>query len=130
MQIQSIIVLLVLLCFLLVYTGTGTDFSTERNVPVTSEPLIQTRTEKDTSDNAKEPMKLPPSSSGGSMPKLDLSAGARDLTSELGPLVINKDGTTSRITNWGKMSSSERERTFRIISARNRERMARLKEEL
>lgn len=74
------------------------------------------------------PLKLP--SSLNEAQKLDLSSGARDLTEKLGPLVINKDGTTSRITNWHIMAREERERTARILAARNRQRMAKLKEEL
>lgn len=77
-----------------------------------------------------EPMQLPPPSADSSRTKLDLSSGSADLTDKLGPLVINKDGTTSRIVNWSKMTEMERERTLRIISKRNRERLAKLKEEL
>jgi len=42
----------------------------------------------------------------------------------LGPLVVNSDGTLSRITNWPNMTPAERERTFRVLVARNRIRMA------
>lgn len=61
---------------------------------------------------------------------LDLGTGSKDLTDELGPLVINKDGTTARITNWHQMTPDEKERTLRIITKRNRERLAVLKQEL
>ncbi|KAI9509897.1 hypothetical protein F5148DRAFT_977556 [Russula earlei] len=37
----------------------------------------------------------------------------------LGPLVVNSDGTLSRITNWPEMTPTERERTFRVLVARN-----------
>jgi len=55
---------------------------------------------------------------------LHLDDGAADLRDVLGPLVINKDGTTARITNWGQMSPGERETTLRVVVARNRKRLA------
>ncbi|KIJ42021.1 hypothetical protein M422DRAFT_780198 [Sphaerobolus stellatus SS14] len=52
----------------------------------------------------------------------------------LGPLVVNSDGTLSRIANWPNMTSEERERTMRVLGARNRLRMdneyAKLKEQV
>jgi len=41
----------------------------------------------------------------------------------LGPLVVNRDGTLSRITNWSEMTPAERERTFRVLVARNQIRL-------
>ncbi|EXJ53614.1 uncharacterized protein A1O5_13181 [Cladophialophora psammophila CBS 110553] len=37
----------------------------------------------------------------------------------LGPVVINSDGTLSRIDNWAQMTEMERERTLRILGKRN-----------
>jgi len=45
---------------------------------------------------------------------------------ELGPIVINTDGTTSRITNWPEMTPAEQEKTRRVIVARNAKRLAKL----
>ncbi|KAJ1446285.1 hypothetical protein M885DRAFT_547085 [Pelagophyceae sp. CCMP2097] len=45
----------------------------------------------------------------------------------LGPMVVGKDGTVARITNWPEMTEAERERTLRIITKRNRQRLADLK---
>ncbi|KAH8915284.1 hypothetical protein BT69DRAFT_1289047 [Atractiella rhizophila] len=52
---------------------------------------------------------------------LDLSAGSSrvSLYDELGPTVINLDGTLSRISNWKEMSTMERERTVMILGKRN-----------
>eukprot|EP00049_Salpingoeca_infusionum_P010554 m.182669 g.182669 ORF g.182669 m.182669 type:complete len:90 (+) comp14673_c1_seq1:142-411(+) len=44
----------------------------------------------------------------------------------LGPVVINTDGTISRIENWHDMSPLEQERTLRLIGKRNRKRRAQL----
>lgn len=43
---------------------------------------------------------------------------------KLGPVVINKDGTASRITNWQDMTPAEQQKTLRIISKRNKARIA------
>jgi len=42
----------------------------------------------------------------------------------LGPMVVNSDGTLSRIANWRNMTELERERTIRVLSARNQIRIA------
>jgi hypothetical protein len=48
-------------------------------------------------------------STGGSTVKLD----------HMGPLVVNKDGTLSRISNWAEMADIERQNTLRILGKRN-----------
>lgn len=48
-------------------------------------------------------------STGGQTVKLD----------HMGPLVVNKDGTLSRISNWAEMSEIERANTVRILGKRN-----------
>ncbi|KAE8226200.1 hypothetical protein CF319_g1170 [Tilletia indica] len=45
----------------------------------------------------------------------------------LGPLVVNTDGTLSRIHNWSSMTESERERTLRVLGKRNKLRIADLR---
>jgi hypothetical protein len=47
----------------------------------------------------------------------------------LGPLVVNKDGTLSRIANWDKMAEIEKQNTLRILGKRNQLRMGELKGE-
>ncbi|KAH8986596.1 hypothetical protein EDB92DRAFT_1801792, partial [Lactarius akahatsu] len=66
----------------------------------------------------------PPASSASddaALKKLDV--GSQSVASakydSLGPLVVNSDGTLSRITNWPNMTHAERERTFRVLAARN-----------
>lgn len=48
---------------------------------------------------------------------------------ELGPVVINADGTTGRISNWQSMLPAERESAIRLIAARNKRRIEVLKAE-
>ena len=45
----------------------------------------------------------------------------------LGPMVVNVDGTMSRIANWDKMAEIEKKNTLRIIGKRNKDRLAALK---
>ncbi|KAH7908852.1 hypothetical protein BJ138DRAFT_307203 [Hygrophoropsis aurantiaca] len=41
----------------------------------------------------------------------------------LGPMVVNSDGTLSRIANWQHMTEPERERTMRVLAVRNKIRL-------
>jgi hypothetical protein len=41
---------------------------------------------------------------------------------EMGPVIINVDGTTRRIENWDQLTDSERDVSWRRISKRNEER--------
>lgn len=40
----------------------------------------------------------------------------------LGPIIVNTDGTLSRIPNWNTLSDLEREKAMRLISKRNEKR--------
>ncbi|TDZ33710.1 hypothetical protein C8035_v011210 [Colletotrichum spinosum] len=46
----------------------------------------------------------------------------------LGPLVVNQDGTMSRISNWGEMTEIERQNTLRFLGRRNQIRLAKLRD--
>ncbi|CZR67098.1 uncharacterized protein PAC_16997 [Phialocephala subalpina] len=60
--------------------------------------------------------------------QLDMSTGSTTVKLDhLGPIVVNVDGTMSRISNWDKMADIEKKNTLRIISKRNNERLAVLK---
>jgi len=48
---------------------------------------------------------------------------------ELGPIIINADGTTRRIANWVNLTKSEQESSWRLISARNKRRLQALQEQ-
>ncbi|KIM41939.1 hypothetical protein M413DRAFT_445140 [Hebeloma cylindrosporum] len=57
--------------------------------------------------------------------KLDVDGPLQSIKlDELGPMVVNNDGTLSRIANWAQMTDAERERTVRVLSKRNRLRLA------
>ena len=79
------------------------------------------------STTPKKPLALP-AASHNSTTQLDISNGDASIKLDhLGPMVVNVDGTMSRISNWDKMADIEKENTLRIISKRNRERLDALK---
>ena len=45
----------------------------------------------------------------------------------LGPVIINENGTMSRITNWALLSPEEQSRILRILPQRNARRLAQLR---
>jgi hypothetical protein len=74
----------------------------------------------------------PPGEQGsGDAITLDISSGRSTVKLDhLGPLVINQDGTASRIANWAEMAEIERQNTLRVLGKRNQLRIAKLKEEM
>ncbi|BEJ14177.1 hypothetical protein CspHIS471_0313510 [Cutaneotrichosporon sp. HIS471] len=48
---------------------------------------------------------------------------------KLGPMIINSDGTISRITTWTEMSEIERDRALRLMVKRNLARLRKLDRE-
>ncbi|KAG5730246.1 hypothetical protein E4T56_gene10567 [Termitomyces sp. T112] len=70
------------------------------------------------------PLLIAPPSSDDSV-KLDVeNESAKFKLDTLGPMVINTDGTLSRIANWVNMTPEEQARTLRVLSARNKIRLA------
>ncbi|SPO00494.1 uncharacterized protein DNG_03242 [Cephalotrichum gorgonifer] len=66
----------------------------------------------------------------GATTKLDVSGdGTTVKLDHLGPLVVNKDGTLSRIGNWVEMNDIERKNTLRILAKRNQLRLTDLRGE-
>ena len=68
----------------------------------------------------------PPSSEeeeqGGEGVKMVQVGGESIKLDKLGPMVLNTDGSFSRITNWHEMSEYEQSNTLRVIAKRNKER--------
>jgi len=57
--------------------------------------------------------------------KLELGV-TKNFFEEMGPLVINPDGTSGYLSNWKEMSPYERNTTIRLLMRRNRIRIANL----
>jgi len=77
----------------------------------------------------KAPLALPAAPSDGTT-QLDMSNGGTTVSLDhLGPMVVNVDGTMSRISNWDKMAEIEKKNTLRIIGKRNQSRLEALKKQ-
>jgi hypothetical protein len=93
----------------------GLDESQPQDAQQPSERLALPSTES--SGDSQQARKLDLSAEGGSSVTLD----------HLGPMVVNVDGTMSRISNWEQMAEIERKNTLRIIGKRNKQRLDALK---
>ncbi|KAJ4299054.1 hypothetical protein N0V90_004298 [Kalmusia sp. IMI 367209] len=74
-----------------------------------------------------QPLPLPEPPSDTKAVELDVSSGNAVKLDHLGPMVVNRDGTLSRIANWEQMTDIERRNTLRILGKRNQLRMETLK---
>jgi len=74
-----------------------------------------------------KPLALPATASNDWSHVLDVGEGGSVKLDHLGPMVVNQDGTLSRISNWNKMSDDEQKNTVRVIGKRNQQRLAALK---
>lgn len=63
---------------------------------------------------------------GGDRPQVSVD-GAATALDELGPVIVNRDGTLARIANWHQMTEEEQKTTKRLIGAQNAKRIAALK---
>jgi len=77
------------------------------------------------SSAAPEVLALPAAT--GEPTKVTVNGGSVSLEDEMGPLVVNENGSLSRIANWPEMSAIERERTVRILGKRNKLRLENLR---
>jgi hypothetical protein len=91
----------------------------------TTQSMTDTKPSSD-SNSHHAPLPLPAPDSAAT--KLDVSGGGGSVKLDhLGPLVVNADGTLSRIDNWENMTEIERNNTLRVLGKRNKERMEALK---
>lgn len=74
-----------------------------------------------------QPLSLPEPPSDSKAIELDVSSGNAVKLDHLGPMVVNRDGTLSRIGNWEQMTEIERRNTLRILGKRNQLRLESLK---
>ena len=70
-----------------------------------------------------EILMLPSSIGDSSEISRQIALGETISLEELGPIIINADGTTRRITNWSTLNKIEQENSWRVISARNLKRL-------
>ncbi|PMD12125.1 hypothetical protein NA56DRAFT_37459 [Hyaloscypha hepaticicola] len=99
---------------------THRPFSMSSTTYSSSNPELEPSTDSTT---PKKALALP-AASHNSTTQLDISNGDASIKLDhLGPMVVNVDGTMSRISNWDKMVDIEKKNTLRIIAKRNRERL-------
>ena len=55
-----------------------------------------------------------------------LHLGETKKLDHLGPVIINTDGTTSRVANWDKLTEMEQQVALKRVSKRNRQRKEKL----
>jgi len=71
-------------------------------------------------EDKEEVLMLPESSNDPSIPSIKLGESIK--FEEMGPVIINADGSTRQIANWDKMTQAEQQVAWRRISKRNEER--------
>lgn len=73
---------------------------------------------------------LPAPSANGPTTTLDVSGeGTTVKLDALGPLVVNRDGSMGRVSNWVEMTGFEKESTLKVLGKRNQARLAALRRE-
>jgi len=102
---------------------------TVENVPRTETTTTADPKEEQTSTETHQPLPLPEPPKDTEVTQLDVSTGQGLKLDHLGPMVVNRDGTLSRIANWDQMSEIERRNTLRILGKRNQLRLDGLKNE-
>lgn len=103
-----------------------TDAAPTKQETGESQPQENTQAEA-----SKEQLYLPsnesPSDGQPKQIRLDLGADGGVTLDHLGPMVVNVDGSLSRIGNWEQMTEIERKNTLRILGKRNKQRLEKLR---
>ncbi|PYH73993.1 uncharacterized protein BO88DRAFT_401571 [Aspergillus vadensis CBS 113365] len=103
--------------------------STHYSTMSTSNEQQQTQqTQQQEQDQKEKPILALPDAESAT--KLDVSGdGSAVALDHLGPVVVNQDGTLSRISNWEAMTEIEKKNTLRVLGKRNKMRLEALKRE-
>jgi hypothetical protein len=108
--------------------SSSTAFPQDRPQDQEKQQTQDSQQQEDNESN-KIPLGLPEPPSADAPHKLDVSTGEGVSLDALGPMVVNKDGTISRISNWDKMAPIEKANTLRIVGKRNQVRLEALRKE-
>lgn len=95
-----------------------------------SEPQKECRAGESSGNDEGQPLPQLPAGDPNDKTVPVLKLGESMKFEEMGPVIINNDGSTRQIANWDKMSEHERTVAWRRISKRNAERRAMLEEKL
>mmetsp|Transcript_4980 Transcript_4980/g.7812 ORF Transcript_4980/g.7812 Transcript_4980/m.7812 type:complete len:143 (+) Transcript_4980:187-615(+) len=108
--------------------STGTASSTDRKAAFATASTPKDSGKNEIDEAVKEVPLLPESDPNKDIPTIKL--GETIKFEEMGPVIINLDGSTRRIDNWDEMTDKEREVAWRRISKRNEERRKMLLEKM
>ncbi|CAO3571026.1 unnamed protein product [Mortierella alpina] len=92
-------------------------------------PSTESQPPSHSTDQKKSPLSLP---APEDVPRdgQQLQVNGKDIKLDiLGPVVVNEDGTMSRIDNWSEMADIEKANVRRILLKRNAQRLTRLRAE-
>ncbi|KAI1851680.1 hypothetical protein JX265_010763 [Neoarthrinium moseri] len=95
--------------------------------PASSSSSQEASSQPEKPSTEKPTLTLPEPPKEGDTINLDVGGEGVKLD-HLGPLVVNENGTMSRISNWTEMSEIERQNTLRILGKRNQLRLKKLRE--
>ena len=114
-------------------SGGSVDGTTATTTPTTTTSAAEdtstsTSTSTETDSKPDPPQKGLPAPPPKDSKQLNVGSDEGIRFDHLGPIVVNKDGSMSRITNWDAMAPIERENTLRILKKRNRARLDALRE--
>jgi hypothetical protein len=86
---------------------------------------MSTSSPNDAAKESQPLLALPETPSSDATQKLEVGTTVK--LDHLGPMVVNQDGTLSRISNWETMGEMEKKNTVRIIGKRNKQRLEALR---
>jgi hypothetical protein len=96
--------------------------------PTSNNDVRTTNPEMNTTEHPSDgPEALPAPEDGSKAIKITVDDDQGVKLDLLGPMVVNRDGTLSRISNWSQMTPIERQNTLRILGKRNQLRVEALK---
>lgn len=113
-----------------VFMGFGGKQAHEnRNLPGTDDLAQNTISHGRVEDESSIPALPEPKARNPSEPvhSLEVNGDAVSMD-ELGPIIVNADGTLRRIENWATLTKHEQATTMKLISRRNKKRLTALKE--
>ncbi|KAI1800694.1 hypothetical protein F4811DRAFT_556554 [Daldinia bambusicola] len=96
--------------------------SAEQVATTTTQAHNENEQQQQQASESKTPLPLPEPDQTGDATQLPVGGEGVKLD-HLGPLVVNEDGTMSRIANWAEMAEIERNNTLRILGKRNKMRL-------
>lgn len=114
--------------------SSSSDSPTASNTTSNNPSVTSQNTPSNTTDDAtvSEPVQSKPllalPAADSSSTQLNVNGDSIKLD-HLGPMVVNTDGTLSRIGNWQEMGEIERKNTLRVLGKRNKARLEALRGE-